>query len=135
MVSTPGEITDNSLSFLMTSTPVKKPSARKSLCIFTNTFDVKNKTEKRRVGDKESKHRSMKVGNILWTKKTKQKGYSKINEHIKHNLYVWITRHPQNIQSPISNDYLKVFLMIRQNLNSFQIFYFKCTLENCIIAL
>ena len=52
----------------------------------------------------------MKVGNSLWTKKTKQKGHSKINEQIKRNLYTWITRHPQVVQSPISNDCLKVML-------------------------
>ena len=38
----------------------------------------------------------------------KIKGHSKINEHIKLNLYVWITRHPHVVQSPISNDFLKV---------------------------
>ena len=32
----------------MTSTPAKKPSARKSLCLFTNILDVKPKTAKRR---------------------------------------------------------------------------------------
>ena len=50
MVSTPEEVTYYSPSFSMTSTPVKKPSARKSLCLFTNIFDVKNKITKRRVG-------------------------------------------------------------------------------------
>ena len=43
-------------------------------------------------------------------KKTKRKGHSKINEHIECNLHAWITRHPQVIQSPISNDCLKVVL-------------------------
>ena len=38
----------------------------------------------------------------------KRKGRSKISEHIKRNLYAWITRHPQVVQSPISNDCLKV---------------------------
>ena len=38
----------------------------------------------------------------------KQKGHSKINERIKRNLYAWITRHPQVVQSPISIDCLKV---------------------------
>ena len=46
----------------------------------------------------------MEVGNSLWTKK----GYSKINELIKRNLYAWITRHPQVVQSPIYNHCLKV---------------------------
>ena len=31
-------------------------------------------------------------------------------EHIKRNLYTWITRHPRVVQSPISNDCLKVML-------------------------
>ena len=52
----------------------------------------------------------MKVCNSLWTKKTKRKGHSKINEQIKRNIYTWITRHPQVVQSPISNDCLKVML-------------------------
>ena len=51
MVSIPEEVTHYSPSFPMTSTPVKKSSARKSLCIFTNIFDVKKKTAKRRAGD------------------------------------------------------------------------------------
>ena len=53
---------------------------------------------------------SIKLGHILWTKKTKRKGHSKINEQIKRNLYTWITRHPQVFQPPISNDCLKVVL-------------------------
>ena len=50
----------------------------------------------------------MKVGNIQCTKKIKRKGHSKINEHIKRNLYAWITCHPQVVQSSIYNDCLKV---------------------------
>ena len=52
----------------------------------------------------------MKVCNSLWTNKTKRKGHSKINEQIKRNLYTWITRHPQVVQSLFSNDCLKVVL-------------------------
>ena len=37
-----------------------------------------------------------------------RKRHSKINYQIKSNLYAWITRHPQVVQSPISNDCLKV---------------------------
>ena len=40
----------------------------------------------------------------------KRKGHSKINEQIKRNLYTWITRHPQVVQSPISNHCLKFVL-------------------------
>ena len=82
----------------MASSPVKKPSARKSMCLFTNILDVKPKTAKRRFVAAKFKRKAMKVGNSLWTKKTKRKGNSKINEHIKRNLYTWTTRHPQVVQ-------------------------------------
>ena len=48
ILSTPEGVTDNSPNVHMTSKPVKKPSARKSLCLFTNILDVKPKTAKRR---------------------------------------------------------------------------------------
>ena len=50
MVSNPEGVTDDNPNVPMTSTPFKKPSARKSLCLFTNIFDVKNNTTKRRIG-------------------------------------------------------------------------------------
>ena len=40
MMSNTEGVTYNSPNVPMTSTPVKKPSARKSLCLFTNIFDV-----------------------------------------------------------------------------------------------
>ena len=82
----------------------------KSLCLFTNILNVIPKAAKRRFVAAKSKQKSMKVCNSLWTKKTKRKGHSKINDQIKRNLYTWITRHPQVVQSPISNDCLKVVL-------------------------
>ena len=94
----------------MTSSTVKKKSARKSLCLFINILDVRPKTAKRRFVAAKSKRKSMRVGNSLWTKKSKQKGHSKISEQIKRNFYTWITRHPQVVQSLISNDCLKVLL-------------------------
>ena len=45
----PEGVTDNIPNVHMTSTSVKKPSAMKSLCLFTNILDIKPKTEKRRV--------------------------------------------------------------------------------------
>ena len=42
----------------MASTPVKKQSARKSQCLFTKIFDVKNKTAKLRVGAAKYKRRA-----------------------------------------------------------------------------
>ena len=55
----------------MKSKPVKKPSASKSLCLFTNILDVQPKTAKHRFVDAKSKHKSMKVCNSLWKKKQK----------------------------------------------------------------
>ena len=91
----------------MTSSPVNKPIDRKPLCLFTKILDVKPKTTKRRIVAEKSKRKAMKVCNRLWKKKKK---HSKINEQIKRNLYTWITRHPQVVQSPIYNDCLKVML-------------------------
>ena len=45
MVSTPEGVTYNSPNAPMTSTPVNKPSASKSLCLFTNILDVKPEPE------------------------------------------------------------------------------------------
>ena len=98
LLSTPKGVTYNSPNLHVTSSPVKKPSARKSLCLFTNILDVKLKTSKRRFVAAKYKRKAMKVGNSLWTKKIKRKGYSKINNQIKCNLYAWITRHPQVVQ-------------------------------------
>ena len=46
IISTQEGFTDNSTNVHMPSTPVKKPSARKSLCLFTNILDVQYKTAK-----------------------------------------------------------------------------------------
>ena len=80
MLYTPEVGIDNSPNVPIISTPFKKPSAGKSLCLFINILDVKPKTEKRRIGAAKYKRRSTKVGDSLWTKKIKQKGDSKINE-------------------------------------------------------
>ena len=74
MVPTPEEATYEIPHMPMTSTPVKKQSDRKSLCLFTNIFDVKKKSAKCRVGAAKSKHRTTKVGNSLWTNKKNRKG-------------------------------------------------------------
>ena len=71
---------------------------------------VKPKTAKLRIVAAKSKLRAMKLGTSQWTNKTKLKGNSKINEQIKRNMYAWIKSHPQVLQSPISNDCLKVML-------------------------
>ena len=53
-------------------------------------FDVKKKTVKRRDGAAESKYRATKVGNSLWTNKTKLKGHSKINDQCCERGYILI---------------------------------------------
>ena len=55
MVYTPEETTDVSPSLQKTPTTSKKPSDRKSLCLFTNIFDVRPEKEKRRIGATDSK--------------------------------------------------------------------------------
>ena len=50
MVSTPEGFTNNSPRSTMTPTPVKKPSARKSPCLFTNISDVKKKNATSQIG-------------------------------------------------------------------------------------
>ena len=98
MVLTPEEVTYDSPNVPMTYTPVKKPSSRKSLCLFTNILNVEKNPSKICVGAAKSKRRSMKVGNIMCTNKKRRKEHSKINEQIKRNLYAWITCHPQVVQ-------------------------------------
>ena len=95
MFYTPEEIPDYSPIFLMTQKTFRKTSAGKSLCLFTNIFDVKKRTDIRCVGDDKSKHISIKSGCSLWKNKNKRKGNSKINEQMKSKLYTWITRHHQ----------------------------------------
>ena len=75
ILSTPKGVTYKIPNVPMKSTPVKKPSASKSLYLFTNILDVKPKTAKLRFVAVKSKCKAMKVGNNLWTKKTKRKGH------------------------------------------------------------
>ena len=73
MVSTPELFTYDSPISPMTSTPVNKTSARKSLCLFTNILDVKNKNATCRVGASKSKRKAIKYGTTPWAlKKTKK---------------------------------------------------------------
>ena len=53
----------------MNPTQVNKPSFIKSLCLFTNILDVKNKTVIYRFRVDKSKHKAIKVGTTLWVKK------------------------------------------------------------------
>ena len=70
MVSTPKVFTNNSPISPMTSLPVKKQSAQKSLCMFTNIFDVKNESVYRQVGSAKSKRKAIKYKNTPWALKS-----------------------------------------------------------------
>ena len=87
LLSTPEVFTDNSPNVHMPSTPVNKPSASKSLFLFTNILYVKPKTVKRHFVAAKSKRKAMKVGNSLWTKKNEKgilKSTSRSNVRCKH---------------------------------------------------
>ena len=58
---------------------VKKCSEIKSIRIFTEVLDVKNKAAVRRVGASKSKRRKFISGNILWSSIPNSKGHTKIN--------------------------------------------------------
>ena len=77
MVSIPEEFTDNSPISPMTSSPVKKPSTRKSLFILNKILDANKKTDYRRVGAAKSKRKAIKYGNTPWSLKQKKKGIPK----------------------------------------------------------
>ena len=82
----------------MTPLTLKKPSARKSLCLFTNILDLKSKTAKRQVGGSKSNRKEIKVGTTPWALKQKRKGNSRLNNHIKKSLYNRIINHSQVLQ-------------------------------------
>ena len=58
--------TNNSTIFPVTPTPIKKPSARKSLFLFTNIFYVRKKTSVFRVRAAKSKRKSIRSITKSW---------------------------------------------------------------------
>ena len=77
MVFNPDGFTNNTNRSSITPTQVKKPSARKSLCFFTNILYAKNKAAIRRVGAAKSKCKAIKLGTTLWEKKKSEKEIQK----------------------------------------------------------
>ena len=118
----------------MTSTPVKKPRAQKSLCLFTNILDVK-KTSTRQVGAAKSKLKAIEYGTTPWELKQKRKGNSKIDENIRNYIYNWIMYHPQVLQEPIVNDCMKVNIDGHTEPQLVPNFYCRCLSENFITIL
>ena len=99
MVSNHEGFTNNSPRCCMAPTPVKKPSDRKSLYLFTKILDVKKKIAILWVRAAKSKRKTIKSGTTLWTLKLKRKVNPKINYQIKKFLYNWTMHHPQVVQS------------------------------------
>ena len=66
MVSTNEGFNNNIPIYPMTSTPVKKPSAITSLCLFTSVLDVKKKTATCRVRSSKSRYKAVEYGTKPW---------------------------------------------------------------------
>ena len=79
MVYTSEVFTDNSPISPMKPTPFNKPSAQKSLFMFTNILDMNQKNAYRRIGAAKSKRKAIKCGNTPWALKQKRKWHSKIS--------------------------------------------------------
>ena len=79
MVSTIEEVTDVSPSLRITPTTAKKKSAIKSLCLFTNIFYIKNKTETVVLELQNQNAEPLKLA-IYCGPIKKRNGHSKINE-------------------------------------------------------
>ena len=135
IASTHEGFTNNSPISPMTSKPIKKPSAQKSLCLFTNIFEVKKKTAYRQVGADKSQRKTIQFVNKPRALKQKRKGSSQIDEQIKKYIYNWIMHHPQVVQSPIFNNGLKVKIDGHTELQLVPNFYCRCLSENFITTL
>ena len=108
MVSTPNKFTENNPIPPCPYMTVKNTSARKWLCLFTEVLDVKKKTAVRRVGADKSKRKEIISCSMLWSSITKRIGHTKINERVNKYIYNWNLQHPQVVQSPMANYWLKV---------------------------
>ena len=74
MVSTPEGFTNNSRISPMKSSPVKKRSAQKSLCMFTNVLEANKKIDYCRFGGSKSKRKAIKYGNTPCALKQRRNG-------------------------------------------------------------
>ena len=78
MTSNPEGFTNDSPISTMTSTPVKKTSAGKSLCLFTKILYVKKKTATRQIGAAKSKGNAIKYLTTAWAFKKRGKEIRKL---------------------------------------------------------
>ena len=83
MISTPEGCINNSSMTPNQYLSTKKPSARKSLCQFSEILDVKHKTTiSRSVATKENL-KEIKTGNVFWPNVSNFRGHTKINQTIR----------------------------------------------------
>ena len=135
MVFTTEGFNNNSPRYPMTLTPVKKPSARKSLCLFTNILYVKKKADINQVRAAKSKLKAIKSRTKPWLLKPKRKLNSKINNQIKKSLINWIMHHPQDVQLPIFDDSIKVNIDSHTEPQIVSNIYCRSLSENFVTAL
>ena len=76
-------------------------------------MDVKKKNAVLRVGAAKSRRKEIREGSMLWSSIKNNKGHKKINEKFKKSLYNWILQHSQVVRSQLSNDYLKVSIVVQ----------------------
>ena len=95
---------------------VINPSARKSLHLFTEVLDAKNKTTVRQVGADKSKRKAIREFIILFSSIPKRKVHTKINEQVNKYLYNCILQHHQVVQSTIANYLLKLSIDVHYEL-------------------
>ena len=103
MVLTPEEFTDNSPIPPSQSVTVKYSSARKSLHQFSESFDIKPKTDVLKFCADRSKQNAIISVSMLWSGILKRWVHSKINQQVKKALYDCILQHHQVLQFPIAN--------------------------------
>ena len=93
---------------LYASETTKKTFSRKPLFPFNDLFYVKQKLSVHQFGDANTKNKVIRKGNFLWYIIKNNIGYIKMNASVKHALYYWNIQHPQVLQSPISNYFIRV---------------------------
>ena len=133
MVSTTDIFSGNSPIQPSQSMNMKNTSTRKPLHQFLETLEVKPKTDVRIFCAAKSAHKATRQGSILWSNIPKRRGYSKINQQVKEELFNWILQHPQVVVYPISNDLSNYPLTVKWNHSQFLNCYYRHMQENYIM--
>ena len=134
MVSTPDRFISKSPISPKPSVTVINHNARKSLHIFTEVLNVKNKTAVDRVGAAKSKQKSIRAGNVLCSSITKRKRHTKINERVKSFFIIGFYNILRLCGLQLLIIALEFLLMVTLNHSWFQNFHWKCLSGDFIIA-